>query len=118
MQATLSLPSFCSHGWKLDEEGNMVGDWMTIPAPPDSILELVNCKCKKGCGNRRCSCVRASLKCSDLCACDDCQNTSEELWDSIDSDSDSYSCGSDLSLSDMTTMKSNLHNLKTLVTDC
>ena len=99
-QATLNLPSFCSHGWKLDEEGNVVIDWMTIPAAPDCILEFVNCKCKKGCDSRRCSCVKASLKCSDLCACEDCRNRSEEEQDSIDSESDSYNCCSDSSSSD------------------
>ena len=97
-QATLNLPSFCSHGWKLDEEGNVIIDWMTIPAAPDSVLEFVNCKCRKGCDSR-CSCVKASLKCSGLCACDDCRNTSEEL-DSIDGDSYCHDCSSDSSLSD------------------
>ena len=99
-QATLNLPSFCSHGWKLDEEENVIIDWMTIPAAPDSVLEFVNCKFNKGCDSRRCSCVKASLKFSDLCACDDCRNTSEEEQNSTDSDSYCYNCSSDSSLSD------------------
>ena len=39
----------------------MAIDWMTIPAAPDSVLEFVNCQCKKGCDSRRCSCVKASF---------------------------------------------------------
>ena len=103
-QTTLNIPSFCSHGWKLDEEGNVVIDWMTIPTAPDPVLEFVNCRCNKGCDSRRCSCVKASLKCSDLCACDDCRNTSEEEQNSTDSDSYCHNCINDSSL-----MKSNYY---------
>lgn len=90
MQPMLHLPSFYNHGWKLDGEGNVAVDWMTIPAAPDSILEFVNCKCTKGCENRRCSCVKASLKCSDLCQCIDCKNHSEDREENDEDDSDTF----------------------------
>ena len=78
-QPILNLPSFCDHGWKVDTEGNVSIDWMKLPVAPDSILEFINCKCKKGCATRRCSCVKSSMKCSDLCACGtSCENKNEE----------------------------------------
>ncbi|XP_028417356.1 uncharacterized protein LOC114541753 [Dendronephthya gigantea] len=86
-QAILNLPSFFNHGWKLDAEGNVYVNWMILPAAPDSILEFVSCKCKKGCENRRCSCVKASLRCSDLCSCTECRNKSTN-GDDVESDSD------------------------------
>ena len=77
---------------------------MTLPITPDSVLSFINCSCTKGCSTNRCSCKKASLKCSDLCRCKDCQNSmdkpeeqidDEEIYDSVfdndfegDSDSD------------------------------
>ena len=66
LQPILNLPTFYNHGWKMDDQGKVAVEWMTIPAAPDSILEFVHYKCTKGCENRRCSCVKASLKCSDF----------------------------------------------------
>ena len=76
LQPILNLPTFYNHGWRLDDKGNVAVEWMTIPAAPDSVLEFVHCKCSKGCENRRCSCIKASLKCSELCKCTGCQNKS------------------------------------------
>lgn len=47
MQPVLNMPTFYNHGWKVDDEGNIAVEWMTIPAAPDSILEFVHCKCAK-----------------------------------------------------------------------
>jgi hypothetical protein len=67
--------------------------------PQQLILELVNCKCKKGCESRRCSCFKASLKCTDLCQCIDCQNSKSGEED-IESDSDTFSSCDDFSSDD------------------
>ncbi|XP_028411728.1 uncharacterized protein LOC114534481 [Dendronephthya gigantea] len=92
-QPMLHLPTFYNHGWKVDGEGNVEIAWMTIPAAPDSILEFVNCKCTKGCENRRCSCLKASLKCTDVCQCHDCKNRYSESHDESEcyEDSDTFS---------------------------
>jgi hypothetical protein len=48
---------------------------MTRPSAPDSLLEYVQCNCKKGCKTSRCSCLKSGLRCTDICGCDDCQNS-------------------------------------------
>lgn len=58
----------------------MVIDWMTIPTALDSILEFLNCKCKKGSDSGKCS--------------------AKEYQDSMDNDSDSNNYASASSLSD------------------
>ena len=85
----LHVPSFYNHGWKREGEGSVAVDWMTIPAAPESVLEFVNCKCKSGCENKRCSCIKASLKCSDLCQCVGCQNDVDEVNGNEESKADS-----------------------------
>ena len=91
VQPILCLPDFCNHGWKLDEEGNVTINWMSFAPAPDSVLEFVNCQCKKGCENNRCSCAKAATKCSDLCKCIGCKNSSTNITDSLESDSDTFS---------------------------
>ena len=90
-QYYVRLPDFCNHGWKLDEEGNVTINWMSFAPAPDSFLEFVNCQCKKGCENNRCSCAKAAMKCSDLCKCIGCKNSSTNITDSLESDSDTFS---------------------------
>lgn len=38
----------------------------TEPPAPASILKLITCACKEGCG-RRCGCVKADLRCTTMC---------------------------------------------------
>lgn len=49
---------------------------------PDSILNIVNCKCKQPCDTKRCSCVKNGLQCSDLCCCSNCQNKKADSYES------------------------------------
>ena len=96
-QPVLNLPSFREHGWKVDEDGNVLVNWLTIAPAPESLLELVHCKCRKGCENNRCSCVKAGLNCSELCKCVNCENTD---GDSLECDSDTYDSQDDYSSGD------------------
>jgi hypothetical protein len=89
-QPLLNMEPFCNHGWKLDDCGNVLVDWMTIPPAPDSVLDFANCKCKKACQNNRCSCLKAKLKCSDLCKCIGCRNRNGNVDGNDESDSDTY----------------------------
>ena len=68
----MNIPSPEGNGWILDNEYKIL--WMTVPAAPDSLLEIVKCTCKTGCKTQRCSCLKAQLKCSDLCSCESCSN--------------------------------------------
>ena len=52
--------------------------WMTGPSAPDTLIECVTCKCKAGCKNLRCSCVKSGLQCTDICGCSDCSNYASE----------------------------------------
>ena len=59
------------YGWE-DQEG----DWYAkkeLDLIPDELCNT--CKCKTGCKNKRCLCVKADgSKCTDFCLCIDCQN--------------------------------------------
>ena len=85
----LHVPSFYNHGWKRDEKDSVAVDWMTIPPALESVLDFVNCKCKSGCANKRCPCIKASLKCSELCKCVGCQNPVDGVNGNEDNEADS-----------------------------
>ena len=88
-RALLNMPDPVNHGWIINDESLAIL-WMTLPIAPDSILCFVNCSCKKGCSNARCSCRKASLQCSELCRCKECTNKAHGLPGSS-SDSDDSS---------------------------
>lgn len=98
LSPNLNLPPPENNGW-LISNGQLEIAWMTKPAAPDSLLEFVQCKCRTGCKTMRCSCLKSSLKCTDFCQCDNCQNgkedansdesDDEELIDNIDDGSHS-----------------------------
>lgn len=78
LEVQISIPPATENGWKLIDDQLCVV-WMTIPPAPDSLLECVHCACKTGCGTQRCSCKRASLRCTDVCSCADCVNADDGL---------------------------------------
>ena len=82
----MDIPSPDGNGWILDGEYKIL--WMTLPAAPDSLLQIVKCTCKKGCTSQRCSCLKAQLKCSDLCSCENCSNFIAVDEDTIVSEDD------------------------------
>ncbi|KAJ8050300.1 hypothetical protein HOLleu_03446 [Holothuria leucospilota] len=88
MEQYPEIPPPVNHGWKL-VDNNLVIDWMDRPPAPDSILEFVQCGCKKSkCQQRNCSCVQNGLPCTDLCHCSNCENkfVSDEMEDEVDTD--------------------------------
>jgi len=69
MDNFLHMPDPGFHGWVYNEENDDLEiKWMSLPIAPDSILCFANCSCVKGCSTFRCSCKKASLRCSDLAA--------------------------------------------------
>lgn len=53
-------------GWKKIK--NILSPVYTTEAPaPSSILKLISCNCKMGCG-RRCGCAKVGLRCSTMCS--------------------------------------------------
>jgi hypothetical protein len=79
----MSPPSISEFGWEVNEEQVNIR-WMTMPAAPDGILEKVKCGCKSGCSTRRCAYQKAELKCTGLCSCCDCTNSSDQNTDEND----------------------------------
>ena len=61
------MPEPSDWGWTKESTG-WQPLWTTIPEAAKSCNELIRCNCQKGCIGR-CSCVKAALKCTDLCFC-------------------------------------------------
>jgi hypothetical protein len=93
--AEAAPPSLVGNGWEI-RDGELRHHWMTTNVAPDQLLEFVNCGCKKGCNTQRCSCLKAALRCTELCKCTNCKNTTDstsddedDLYDALDGDPES-----------------------------
>ena len=62
-------------GWKIIE-GKMFPLMTDLDVAPKSLLEVVRCKCKTGCG-KRCGCRRLDLDCTP--ACSECRGICENM---------------------------------------
>ena len=62
------LPSPSSWGWEREDNKPWTPIWTTLQQAQDSLKELIRCGCKQGCRGR-CSCRKANLQCTILCAC-------------------------------------------------
>ena len=71
LQAIISPPSMADLGWEI-KDGQVLVKWMTMRVAPDNIPE--NCGCRSGCSSKRCACVKAELKCTGLCGCNNCMS--------------------------------------------
>lgn len=74
LESQPTLPHPTGHGWTADGE-DLVIQWTTLPPAPRDVLLLLSCQCRTGCTSGRCSCHHASLPCTDVCNCENCQNT-------------------------------------------
>lgn len=62
-------PSAHGSGWTIIN-GKIELVWTEEPEAPENILPLVSCGCaSSGCESGRCSCLKESLPCTDLCRC-------------------------------------------------
>lgn len=84
-------PSPAGHGWKLTGD-DLTITWMVKKPAPDEVLVTIQCGCKMKCSSRKCSCVAANLKCTDLCKCDNCENNKQG---EMEEDVDDIVCDSD-----------------------
>lgn len=62
------VPDACQWGWKKTDQG-MVPHWTNLSEASVHCQELLHCNCQKRCSGR-CKCIKASLPCTNLCACD------------------------------------------------
>ena len=65
----LSLTSPDGNGWTKDELRHLVPKLMEKDPALESLLELIVCRCKKGC-NARCSSRRVGLSRTATCTCE------------------------------------------------
>jgi len=67
------LPSPEVMGWSL-EANALVPILMSLPAVPESCMELISCKCSTRCRFAHCKCRKARLGCTAACKCRDNDN--------------------------------------------
>ena len=68
LTASPVLPSPSEWGWKEDGNSDWIPLWTTQPDASAVCRELIKYSCRVGCSGR-CSCYKAALKCTELCAC-------------------------------------------------
>ena len=94
LQRALSVDPFPSpdgHGWQVLAPNQatdstaipvLVPKWMSEPAAPERVLELVSCKCTT-CTTQPCRCRKLNLHSSAACSCTNCSNSTEEEEGSV-----------------------------------
>ena len=71
------IPQPTDNGWH-KKDHQLLPRLTTIPAAPDTLLELIICGCKKGC-KRNWKCAKEELAYTEACHCgegDDCEDPS------------------------------------------
>ena len=57
------------HGWEVDNIFNVVEFvWLGSKPAPEEVLELLSCTCKRAYTVENCCCLKAGLKCTDMCS--------------------------------------------------
>ena len=81
-----NVPSPDTHGWSFDENGDIIIKWLGTKPAPEEILELLSCLCKRSCTLEKCCCMKAGLKCTDLCSieCDNMANCDDNSVFTVD----------------------------------
>lgn len=101
MEQDPKIPPPERHGWlsSTDVDGTKALDidWRDCSPAPDSVLELLSCSCSKVCVASSCICLINSLKCTDMCKIQTCDNyeQSNDLQISAGSDSEDFDSDDD-----------------------
>ena len=85
------IPSPGGHGWEVDNISNVVKFvWLGSKPAPEEVLELLSCTCKRACTVDNCCCLKAGLKCTDMCSvqCENMLHDNDVQYESGDSDSE------------------------------
>ena len=73
------IPSPHGHGWEVDNISNVVKFvWLGSKPAPEEVLELLSCTCKRACTVENCCCLKAGLKCTDMCSIQ-CDNMATDV---------------------------------------
>ena len=71
-------------GWDQNEEGDFTILWNNVNPAPDEVLDMMFCTCTKKCERGSCPCVDNSLKCTDACTKQNCENFQDFELDNDD----------------------------------
>ena len=83
------VPSPHGHGWKVCSTSKLVEFvWLGTKPAPEEVLELLSCTCKRVCSVETCCCLKAGLKCTDMCTLSDNVLENENPDGSDDEDAD------------------------------
>lgn len=85
------IPSPHGHGWEVDDISNVVKFvWLGSKPAPEEVLELLSCTCKRACTVENCCCLKAGLKCTDMCSiqCENMATDDDVQYESGDSESE------------------------------
>ena len=63
------IPSPHGHGWEVDNISNVMKFvWLGSKPTPEEVLEILSCTCTRACTIEHCCCLKAGLKCTDMCS--------------------------------------------------
>lgn len=88
LSAVIEMARPDRNGWLL-EDGYYVFCWHTREVAPKDVLKIIFCSCATSKCQGRCSCKQANLRCTELCRCTECSNTSVENMSDVDTDDES-----------------------------
>ena len=79
-EACPDIPSPHGHGWSVNSS-SLEFAWLGLRPAPEEVLELLSCNCKYKCTVDTCCCLKAGLKCSEMCSlkCDNMPFEDEEV---------------------------------------
>ena len=70
LEKNQQLPNPCDWGWqKSKDDRGYIPFWTALGEASKHCTELINCGCKVRC-NKKCKCIKSSLKCTMLCKCE------------------------------------------------
>ena len=63
------IPSPHGHGWEVDNISNVMKSvWLGSKPNPEEVPEILSCTCTRACTIEHCCCLKAGLKCTDMCS--------------------------------------------------
>ena len=64
LDAQADIPNPIHSGWTLDNYGDLVIEWMNVPAAPEAVLNLLSCNCLRSC--KLSGCYTCMIECNVL----------------------------------------------------
>ena len=78
LQQHPQVPSPVEHGWAKNDDGQLTVEWMRGSPALDAVLQLLSCKCSRGCKLPECQCMSNGLKCTNMCKLQTCANQPQD----------------------------------------